>query len=243
MNERKRTMKFLFKTLFRKLLSWKLHSLTIIGNKSQHVSVKALFIGLLLFLSVAGCAPAEGSGNAQPSYESTKKMMVDMLQTEEGKKAVQEVLSDEEVQQELVMEQAFVKETIQQTLTSEQGKQFWQETMKDPEFAKTFAESMQQENERILKSLMKDPEYQTMMMDILKDPEMEKAVLDLLKSQEYRQQVMTVMSEALQSPYFKAQVSEILSTVVEEQLQKEDPQAGGGQGGEEGGGGGEEGGS
>ncbi len=157
----------------------------------------------------------------QPDYESTKKMMVDMLKTDDGKNAIQEVLSEDEVKQEIVMDQAFVKETIQQVLTSEKGKEFWQETMKDPEFAKAFAESMQKENEKILKALMKDPEYQTMMMDILQDPEMEEATLDLMKSKEYRQQVINVMTDAFESPYFKAQVNEILSRVVTEQMEKE----------------------
>lgn len=176
-----------------------------------------LLIGIVL---LASCAAVEEQGN-QPDYESTKKMMVDMLKTDEGKQAIQEILKDDEVKQELVMDQAFVKETIQQVLTSEQGKEFWQGVMEDPEFAKAFAESMQEENQKILKSLMKDPEYQGMMMDILQDPEMEEAALDLMKSKEYRQQVINIMSDAFESPYFKAQVNEILGKVASEQMKKE----------------------
>ncbi|PIB44628.1 spore gernimation protein GerD, partial [Pseudomonas sp. 2588-5] len=101
----------------------------------------------------------------QADYEATKQMVVDVLQTEEGKKAVQEVVQDEEIQEQLIMEQDFIKETIQTTLASEEGQEYWQEVMKDPEFAKTFAESMQEENENLLKGLMKDPEYQSMMLD------------------------------------------------------------------------------
>ncbi|WP_078551208.1 spore germination lipoprotein GerD [Bacillus alkalicellulosilyticus] len=187
---------------------------------------------LLAFLTIAGCAQPEASANQTPDYESTKKMMVDMLQTEEGKEAIKEIMTtDEELQQAIIMDQAFVRKTIQDTLTSEQGRQFWQETMKDPEFAKAFAESIQKENEELLKTLMKDPEYQEMMMIILKDPEMEKAALDLMQTKEYRQQVMTIMTEAFESPYFKAQVSEILSTVVQEQTQKPASQSGGEEGG------------
>ncbi len=77
-----------------------------------------------------------------------KKMMVDMLQTDDGKTAIRDIMADEEMRKELVMDHIFVKEAVQETLTSEQGKAFWQETMKDPEFAKTFAESMQSENEK-----------------------------------------------------------------------------------------------
>lgn len=169
---------------------------------------------------MVSCAAAEDQGS-QPDYESTKKMMVDMLKTDEGKKSIQEILSDDEVKQEMVLEQTLVKETIQQVLTSEKGKEFWQKLMEEPEFAKTFAESLQTEVEKVLKNLMKDPEYQGMMMDILQDPEMEKAALDLMKSKEYRQQVTTIMTEAFESPYFKAQVSEILGKVATEQMKKE----------------------
>ncbi|WP_209125347.1 spore germination lipoprotein GerD [Alkalihalobacillus sp. BA299] len=182
-----------------------------------------LFLLLAIFVfTFSGCATAEGGGNNQPDYEDMKKMMVDMLQTEEGKKAVSEVLTDEKVQKNLIMEQSFVKQTIQQTLTSEQGKEFWQTTMQEPEFAKALAESLKEETEQMLKSLMKDPEYQQMMMDILKDPEMEKAALDLMKTKEYRQQVMTIMSEAFESPFFTAKVNEILEKVAEKQMKKED---------------------
>lgn len=169
---------------------------------------------------MVSCASSEDQGS-QPDYESTKKMMVDMLKTDDGKKSIQEILSDEEVKQEIIMDQTLVKETIQQTLTSEKGKEFWQQLMKEPEFAKSFAESLQEEIEKVIKILMKDPEYQGMMMDILQDPEMEKSALDLMKSKEYRQQVITIMAESFESPYFKAQVNEILAKVASEQMKKE----------------------
>ncbi|OLO27134.1 spore gernimation protein GerD [Alkalihalophilus pseudofirmus] len=182
---------------------------------------KLIIIPTILIFFITGCATAEGGGNSQPDYESMKKMMVDMLQTDEGKKAISEAITDEEVQQELIMEQAFVKQTIQQTLTSEQGKAFWQQTMQDPEFARALAESIKPETEKMLKALMKDPEYQQMMMDILKDPEMEKAALDLMRTKEYRQQVMTIMADAFESPFFVSKVNQILGKVTAEQLQKE----------------------
>ncbi|MFA9556524.1 spore germination lipoprotein GerD [Evansella sp. AB-rgal1] len=183
-----------------------------------------LSFGLIFILFISGCAAMEEQNSSQPSYESTKKMMVDMLQTEEGKKAIQEVLKDDEVKTALVMDQDYVRETIQTTLTSEEGKEYWQRVMQDPEFAKSFAESMQNENEKILKSLMKDPEYQGMMIEVLQDPEMEEEYLNLMKSKEYRQQVMTVMTEAFESPFFVAKINEILSRVAEEQMKKQDPE-------------------
>lgn len=165
-------------------------------------------------------------------------MMVDMLQTDEGKQAIKEVMSDEELRGEIVMDNAFVRETIQQTLTSEAGRQFWQDVMQDPEFAQTFAESIQTENEKLIKNLMKDPEYQAMMITVLQDPEMEEAFLETMKSKEYRQQVMTIMSESFESPFFTAKINEILSKVAEQQMQKQEQATQEGGGGEQGGGGG-----
>ncbi|MEC2073907.1 spore germination lipoprotein GerD [Alkalihalophilus marmarensis] len=188
--------------------------------------MKKFLHGLIVcsaILTLISCATAEGSGGNNTDYEGTKKMMVDMLKTDEGKQAIQEIMNEEEMRHELVMDNAYVKETIQETLTSEKGRAFWQEVMQDPEFAKTFAESMQTENEKMLKGLMKDPEYQGMMITVLQNPEMEETVLEVMKSKEYRQQVMTVMSEAFESPYFVAKISEILGSVAEEQMKKQDP--------------------
>ncbi|GAE26080.1 spore germination protein GerD [Halalkalibacter wakoensis JCM 9140] len=201
--------------------------------------VTYVFTLFCIFAFLASCAAADnGGGNANPDYESTKKMMVDMLQTDEGKQAIKEVMSDEELRGEIVMDNAFVRETIQQTLTSEAGRQFWQDVMQDPEFAQTFAESIQTENEKLIKNLMKDPEYQAMMITVLQDPEMEEAFLETMKSKEYRQQVMTIMSESFESPFFTAKINEILSKVAEQQMQKQEQATQEGGGGEQGGGGG-----
>ncbi|WP_231686968.1 hypothetical protein [Bacillus sp. JCM 19034] len=70
-----------------------------------------LIIGLL-FTFLTSCAAAENA-NQPPDYESMKKMMVDMLKTDEGKEAIQEILADEEVRKELVLEDTFIKDTIQ----------------------------------------------------------------------------------------------------------------------------------
>jgi spore germination protein D len=173
----------------------------------------ALGLGILLLFS--GCAQQNSEGS-QPSYDGTKKMMVDMLKTDEGKEAIHELMTEEDMREEFVMDQDMVKKTIQDTLTSEEGKKYWQEILKDPELAKTFAQSMQQENEKMLKALMKDPEYQTMLIDVLKDPEMEKSALELMKTKEYREQLNTVMQENFDSPYFQEKLNEMLKKIAEE---------------------------
>lgn len=180
-----------------------------------------LVIPLIGMLALSGCAQTEAQQNTD--YEGTKKMVIDLLKTDEGKKAFHELIAEEDMREELVMDSAFVKKTIQDTLTSDEGKAFWQEVMRDPDFTKTFAESMQEENEKILKSLMKDPAYQQMMMDILKDPQMGEHALELMKSKEYREQTMAIMSESMESPYFAAKMADLMSKAIEDQgKQKEE---------------------
>lgn len=185
-------------------------------------------IGISIALLLSGCANNDNGDQANASYDGTKKMMVDMLKTDEGKHAIHELMTEENMREEFVMDNEMVKSTIEQTLTSEKGKAYYQDIMKDPEFAKTFAETMQKENEKMLKALMKDPEYQGMLMDVLKDPEMEKAALELTKTKEYREQLNNVMKENFESPFYQEKLNEMLKKITEE--------SSGGGGGSEGGG-------
>jgi len=195
---------------------------------------KNVLLLLLSYLLILGaCAPREISP-APPDYEQTKKMVVDILKTDEGKKAIQEVMSDEKIKQELIMDQAVVKQTIEQTLVSTKGEDFWKKMLSDPKFAESFAKSMKTEHERLLKDLMKDPEYQGMVIDILKNPEVEKSMITVMKSRDFRGHLQTVMTETFSSPLYQARIQGLLIKAAEEM------QKGKKQGGDEGGGGGAE---
>ncbi len=193
-----------------------------------------IFMIFLLSIFTSGCAPREESGS-QMDYEQTKKMVVDILKTDDGKKALQEVMKDEEMKQVLIMDQSIVKETIQTTLTSEKGTKFWQKVFEDPKFVESFATSLKDEHEKVIKDLMKDPDYQKMLIEIFQDPEMEKSMLTAVKSQEFRKHLQDVIMETLSSPLYKAKIQETLLKAAEEVGQ----QGGGGQKAEEESGGGE----
>lgn len=205
----------------------------------KRYSLLMILTVLILTLVISGCAPREESGN-QMDYEETKKMVVDILKTDDGKKALEEVMKDEEMKQVLIMDQSIVKETIKTTLTSKEGAKFWQKVFEDPKFVESFAKSIKDEHEKVIKGLMTDPEYQKMLIDIFKDPEMEKSMLEAAKSQEFRKHLQDVIMETLSSPLYKAKIQETLLKAAEEMGQQ-----GGGQqqgGGEEQSGGQEEGG-
>ncbi|UAL47598.1 spore germination lipoprotein GerD [Sutcliffiella horikoshii] len=190
---------------------------------------------LLLSLLLTGCAESEKGG--QMDYDETKKMVVDILKTDDGKKAIEEIMADDKMKANFVLDQEVVTKSIEQTLDSEKGAEFWKKAFEDPKFAETFAKSMQTEHEKLIKDLMKDPEYQAMMVQILQDPEMEKQMITVMSGQEYKKHLQKVITETFESPLFKAKLQDLLLKAASEM------QGGEGQGGGDGGQGGEGGGS
>ncbi|MFD2445193.1 spore germination lipoprotein GerD [Bacillus sp. CGMCC 1.16607] len=176
---------------------------------------KRLLLLIFMIFTIAGCSGNESSGG-ELDYEQTKKMVVDILKTDDGKKAIQDVMADDKMQEKLVMDQKVVTETIEKTLTSEKGEDFWKKSFEDPKFAESVAKSMKKENEKLLKDLMKDPEYRGMMMEIMKDPELTKDLTTVLKSKEYREHLQKVITETFNSPLFKVKMQEILIKAAEE---------------------------
>jgi len=186
-------------------------------------------------LLISGCSPItnpEAAGT--PSYDQIKQMVKDIMQTEDGKRAIREIIKTDEFKKELLFNGDEIKTTIENTLFSERGKANFQKMIDDPKFSSQLAKAMQKENEKIQKDLMKDPEYQRMLISVMKDPEFEKNLLDLMKSTAYRQQIMTVMKESLQSPLFQADLMKLLTKVQEEATKpekKEDKESSGDDGG------------
>lgn len=170
---------------------------------------RTVLLLISLCASLTACS-GEASTGGQADYNQTKKMVIDILKTDEGKKALQDVITSDGMKKNLVIDKAYMKEAIEQTLTSDKGKAFWRETMQDPKFAAAVADSMKTENKALLKSLMKDPDYQAMMIDILKDPAYEKEVQTMLKSKEMRKTMQEVVIDTFNDPAFKAKMEDSL---------------------------------
>lgn len=165
---------------------------------------------LLIMVLLTSCSDGEPNISGQIDYEQTKKMVVDILKTDDGKKAIQDVMADDKMKQKLVMDQKVVSDTIQQTLTSDKATEFWKKTFSDPKFAEGVAKNMKVENEKLLKQLMNDPEYRGMMVQVFKEPEIKKEMADSLKSKEYRDNLQKVITETMESPLFKVKIQDIL---------------------------------
>lgn len=130
-------------------------------------------------------------------------------------------MKDEEVQRNLILDQKTVNNTIEKTLTSEKGKEFWKNTFEDTKFAEGFAKTLQTEHEKVIKRLMKDPEYQGMLMDVLKNPQMEEELLKVLKSKEYRQYLQQQITDVLSSPLFQPKIEEALLKAAQQAQSKQ----------------------
>lgn len=197
-------------------------------------------------LLLSACSPGGGGGGGQaqskPDYKEMKQMVVDILQTEDGKKAIRDVLKHPEFRQQIVVNDEMVRSTVERTLTDPKNQKQFSEMLKDPRVAGAFAKAFQREQRQLHKDLMKDPEYLKAWKDALRDPEFQKIFLDLMDTPQFRQHLMRVMKDALQSPYFRLEVMELMQKASEDMLTRQKKgkkgEASGGGGGQQGGGGG-----
>lgn len=180
----------------------------------------AIFIILVSVLSSCG---QESSGSSGPSYKEIKSMVIDILQTEEGQKAIQEAsLVGQDTDQNQLIQMLSTPQgqqmqlAVKEIMTDPSYHKHLQMLMTDPKFAGEFAKAIQKENEQIHKGLLKDPEYQTMLLEVFNNQEFKEILFEVMKSKEYRQQTMTVMQESLEDPIFKLEMLELLKKAVEE---------------------------
>jgi spore germination protein D len=200
--------------------------------------MRKLYPLILLAILLVSCGSDGQQGQEQADYEQTKKMVVDILQTEDGKKSLREILNEEEFKQELTIQSDTVKSSINETLVSDKGKEMWKSLFEDPSFVKGYTEAIQEEQTKWLKDLLKDSEYQEQMLELLQNPEISEMILSLIKSQQFRSHLETTIQETLQTPTFQARIQEILLQAAEEQSKQQEQ---GGGGSEESGGSGESG--
>lgn len=198
---------------------------------------------------LTACGSDQGYQSQQLGYKEMKSMVVDILKTDEGKKAVEEALggsgssgggSGGSMGMKMLSAQSGdqIRTAVKDTLVSEEYKKELEKIMTDPQFAGDFAKAISSESKQLHLQLIKDPTYQKSIQDIMKSPEVMKSFLDLTKTSDYRKQSMTIMQEAMQNPLFRMEVLQLLKTVVKDELQptvEKQGQQGGGQGGQGGG--------
>ncbi|MNB67250.1 Spore germination protein GerD precursor [compost metagenome] len=213
----------------------------------KRAAIQHCGLALSLILVLTACGSEQSGSSQQFSYKEMKTMVVDILKSEEGKKAVEEALSSSSsssgtsgtgVISMKMMPQANeqIRMAVKDTITAPEYKKEIEDVMTDPKFAGDFAKAISSQSKQLHLQLIKDPTYQKSVAEIMKSPEMMKMFLDLTKTSDYRKQTATVMQETMQNPLFRMEVLSLLKTVVQEELQPKTSKQGGGQGGESGGG-------
>lgn len=175
---------------------------------------------LMLFIST-GCLK-DTADPSEHSYDTTKKMVIDIIQTDEGKKALMDVLSDDEMESVLILDNDVVKDTIADVLNSEDGVDTWTNYFSDPMFAQEFASSMEENHKGLLNNLMTDADFQKYFLDVLKNTEVSEQMIGALKSQPFREYLEETIEDALNSPSFQSKMTDTLLKAAEKQKEKED---------------------
>ena len=190
---------------------------------------------LLTVTIIAACgSTTSSSGQNSQSYKDTKTIILDILKTEDGQKAIVEAQShiqDKTMRLLSTGDGQQIQTAVKDVLTGSESNKLLQKTMTDPRFAGDFAKALQGNMKQLHKDLLKDPGYQLQLLQLMSNPEYERLVLQTMKSAAYRQQIMSVMQESMQSPLFRMQLMDMLKKVVEEET-KAGGQAGQQQGGE-----------
>ena len=190
--------------------------------------LSVLFVVLLL----SSCSDAT---NQTQSYEEMKKMMMDSLQTEDGKKAVRQLLEDPSLRDLIVLEHDEVQNAINDTLLSEDAKEFWKKTFEDPKFKENLAKSMKDQQTEIMKDLIKSSSYQEDLIKFFGQADMQKELEKILQSATLRKQMEEVVKETIEDP--------LLQTKWQDLIMKSGESGGGSKSGGESGGSAEKGGA
>jgi len=210
---------------------------------------RGLTLGLVLALTACG-GEQSSSSSGQGSYKETKTMVVDILKSDDGKKALQEALSSPasdsgesggtnvlSMKMMPLQTTEEIRTAVKDTLTAPEYQKEIEKIMTDPKFAGDFAKAINSQSKQLHLQLIKDPSYQKSVAEIMKSPEMMKMFLDLTKTADYRKQTMTVMQDTMQNPLFRLEVLQLLKTVVQEELQPKVQKNGGKEGQDSGSGG------
>lgn len=188
--------------------------------KTRKSPIIIAFIMIFVIVSV-GCNAFKQNESANPDYKELKQMVIDILQTEDGKKAIKETIEDPKLKKNMVLEDKEVEQIIQKELLSPENKEKLKSMYEDPKFAAELAKALQKENEKLIKDLMKDPEYRKSLLEVMNEKEFKEMIMGIMKSNEYRAQMMTVIKESLQSPLFKEDLMKLMEEANKEALKPE----------------------
>lgn len=189
---------------------------------------RQVLIGLLSFFLLTSCSSSFGADQqGGEDYTKVKQITLDVLHTEEGKKVLLSLMSDPEIQQKMVTTKEDLEKIITKSITDQKTKKDWESLLAREQVANQILKAAENQQKQLLKTLMKDPEYQKMMLDILKDPQFTQHLIGLMNSPSYRKEAMKVMEEIAKTPSFQQKMQKMFQSNKqngEEQQQGESPE-------------------
>jgi spore germination protein D len=163
----------------------------------------------LAMLVLVSCGSNQ-SQPQEPDYQKIKEITLDVMHTAEGKKVLQDLMSDPSFKQQIAMNSQEMEKALAKSFTDEKTKKEWDKILQKPEVAANLAKASEDKLKQLMKTLMKDPEYQKMMLDLMKDPQYTQHLLQLMKSQQYRQETMKIMEELMKVPSIQEKLAKML---------------------------------
>lgn len=178
---------------------------------------RIFLIGLLSFFFLTSCnssfgADQQGGGD----YTKVKEITLDVLQTEEGKKALMSLMTDPEIQQKMITTKEDLSKVLSKSISDQTTKKDWLKLFSEEQVANQILKATENQQKQLLKTLMKDPEYQKMILDVIKDPQFTQHLVELMNGPTYRKEVMKVVEETIKTPSFQKKVQKLLQQANKE---------------------------
>ncbi|KOO48449.1 spore germination lipoprotein GerD [Viridibacillus arvi] len=173
---------------------------------------KRIVFSFCFIVFLAGCSANQQSTQ---SYDEVKKIMLDALQSEDGKKAIRQLLEDNSFRDLVILENEEVKKAIEETLLSKKAEEYWKKQFEDPKFRETFAKSMKKEQEGVMKDLIKDASFQKDLEQFFGQPDMQKQLEKILKSANSKENLEKIIAETIESPLLQEKWLKLIQSAGE----------------------------
>jgi spore germination protein D len=166
-----------------------------------------VFVSIIL---ISGCGMEASQASGPSSYKETKTMVLDILKSEDGRKAITE---GQTFKSNSIMQGAdatVIRTAVKDVMTDPRYPDMLKKIMTDPKFAADYAKAIEKENKALFKTMLKDPEYQSLLLGVMKDKEYEQLLLEVLRGKTYRKEAMKIFEEALSVPQFKMELVKLM---------------------------------
>ena len=177
----------------------------------------ALGCGLLGLSLLTGCGMDTQHASANVSYKETKSMLLDILKSEEGQKAITAAQVAKPSKLLQGTDGALIRVAVKDVMTDPKYPDALKSIMTDPQFAAAFAKAIEKQQKDMYKDMLKDPAYQALLLGVMKDKEFEQILIEVLRGKTYRKEAMQIFQDALKVPAFQVELVKLFMKAKTEQ--------------------------